>query len=78
MLAASIGSSPDSDGQRILDAYLATTGALSVRAAVEGDVTLGGAADTLAVLGFRDYGGLSLGGGGPEYLGVRFDVAVWV
>ena len=77
MLAASIGSSPDSDAQRILDAYLETAGASSVRAAIEGDVTLGGAAASLAVTGFRDYGGLSLGGGGPEYLGVRFDVTVW-
>lgn len=37
-------------GQLALDGYLATTGTGSVKAAIEGDTTLGGAVQTLRVL----------------------------
>ena len=39
----------ESAGQTKLDGYLASTGSTSVKAAIEGDVTLGGAVQTLRV-----------------------------
>lgn len=61
--------------QDALDAYLDPSGASSIVAAIEGDRTLGGYADTLAVLGWHDYGGLEIGT--VAYLGVKFDCDVW-
>jgi hypothetical protein len=55
-------------GQMVLDQWLATAGANSVKAALETDVTLGGVAETLtvqSVTGYRTYqreaGGVALG-----------------
>lgn len=61
--------------QDALDAYLDPSGSSSIVAAIEGDRTLGGKADTLAVTGWRDYGGMEIGT--VTYLGVKFDVDVW-
>ncbi len=58
-----------------VDAYLAPTGALSVKAAVEADVTLGGTAHTSRVTGFSDYGTMVIAG--IEYLGARMTVEAW-
>lgn len=58
-----------------VDAYLAPTGALSVKAAVEADVTLGGTAHTSRVTGFSDYGTMVISG--IEYLGARMTVEAW-
>lgn len=60
--------------QAKLDAYLARTGALSVKAAIEAEPTLGGKADDLIVSGWRDYGGLVVSG--IEYIGAKLDVTV--
>jgi hypothetical protein len=46
----------DQDGQSKLDAYLAGSGADSVKTAIEGDATLGGVADWLQVTEARNYG----------------------
>ena len=46
----------DQDGQAKLDAYLAGSGAESVKTAIEGDETLGGVADWAHVTEARSYG----------------------
>lgn len=52
----------DDAGQDALDAYLAPTGAVSVKAAIEGDGTLGGIVDSTRVTRFRGYGNYEIGG----------------
>lgn len=61
--------------QDLLDAYLDESGTYSLKAAIEGDKTLGGTVDTLHVAGWRDYGMIEWVG--IPYLGVRVDVEVW-
>jgi len=58
-----------------IDGYLAITGANSVLAAIEGDETLGGAAEDCNVTGWRDYGPMTIGD--VQYFGVVFDVEVY-
>ena len=48
--------------QALLDAYLDKSGTYSLKAAIEGDKTLGGTVDTLHVAGWRDYGADRVGG----------------
>lgn len=70
--------------QELLDLYLETTlaatGSMSIKQTLEADPTLGGAADSVLVKGWRDYGSMVVGaspdGRGPEYLGVKFDLEV--
>jgi hypothetical protein len=66
--------------QEQADAYIATEGTLSIPLALETDPTLGGAADSASVTGWRDYGTIRVGadedGRGPEFLGVQFEVEV--
>jgi len=61
-------------GQDKLDAYLSGTGATSVKAAIEGDKTLGGACSTLRVLsaeaGTYETAGIQL-------LSYRYRISVW-
>lgn len=57
-------------GQDKLDGYLAGSGATSIKAAIEGDVTLGGAAHTTRVTQAKDYGIYEIAG--VQYLGVVF------
>jgi hypothetical protein len=61
--------------QATLDAYLDNSGTYSLKAAIEGDKTLGGTVHTLHVSGWRDYGPIEWVG--ITYLGVRVDVEVW-
>ncbi len=61
-------------GQDTLDAYLNETGTSSVKAAIEGDKTLGGTVDDCTVLRWHDYGQIVVNG--VSYLGVIFDVEV--
>lgn len=61
--------------QKALNSFLARTGSASIRAALRGDVTLGGLAHTLDVKGWREYESLSVGG--VEYVGARIDLEVW-
>lgn len=61
-------------GQKKLDDFLAGSGAGSVKAAIEGDKTLGAKVDTLRVIsatsGNYDSGGIS-------YLAYRYRITVW-
>lgn len=62
--------------QDALDAYLAGSGASSVKAAIEGDGTLGGVAHFSRVLLATDYGPATVAG--QTYLSVSFSVGVTV
>lgn len=72
VLTGAIGSAGIARSYRELDAFISPTGPQSVKAAIEGDITLGGVTDTVIVERYRDKGRLTFGG--PEYVGVRFDV----
>jgi hypothetical protein len=63
--------------QDTLDAYLATTGASSVKEALEDPASgaIGGGAESVAVRGWRDYGPMEVGD--IVYFGVVFDVEVF-
>ena len=65
----------DRSGQDKLDGYLKGSGATSVKAAIEGDRTLGGAAQTLRVTGVSGYGVYEVAG--TQYVGAEFTVTVW-
>lgn len=60
--------------QGALDAYLAPTGAGSVKAAIEGDITLGGIVDATRVTRATGYGVYEVGG--VPYLGCDFAIEV--
>ena len=62
--------------QTNLDKYLATTGGSSIRAAIAGDRTLGGAVDATFVKGMRDYSPQEIG---PDVLvlGAIVEVETW-
>lgn len=57
-----------------LDAYLAGSGSSSVKAAIDGDGTLGGVADWTRVTQVTFHGEIEYGG--FKYLGARLDVEV--
>lgn len=61
-------------GQDALDAYLAGSGASSIKAAIEAGTTLAGIASFAVVTGAGGYGGYEYGG--IDYLGVDFSVEV--
>ena len=58
-----------------VDAYLASTGATSVKAAIESDPTLGGSAMSVRVISASDYGEYEVTQG-TSFLGVTFNVEV--
>lgn len=58
-----------------VDAYLASTGSTSIKAAIEGDPTLGGAAMSVRVISATDYGEYEVTQG-TSFLGVTFNVEV--
>lgn len=60
--------------QDALDAYLAGSGSNSIKAAIEADATLGGAAHFARVVMATDYGPASVGG--QVFMSVSFSVAV--
>lgn len=60
--------------QEALDAYLEGSGATSVKAAIEGEKTLGGVCHFANVVGVRDYGLVTYGG--QTYVGAEFIVEV--
>lgn len=64
----------DRASQEKLDGYLAASGAGSVKAAIEGDITLGGAVMSTRVVEARSYGSFVVGD--VSYLGVEFVVDV--
>jgi len=57
--------------QHQIDPYIDTAGAQSVKAAVEGDRTLGGACDDVRVTRVTNYGPATWGG--VQYLSVEFE-----
>ena len=62
-------------GQDSLDSYLAASGANSIKAAIEGDTTLGGAAMSVRVVNATDYGEYEVTQG-TSFLGVTFNLEV--
>jgi len=61
--------------QDAVDGYLASSGAISVKAAIESDPTLGGAAMSVRVVSATDYGEYEVTQG-TSFLGVTFNVEV--
>ena len=61
--------------QDTVDSYLASSGATSVKAAIESDPTLGGAAMSVRVISASDYGEYEVTQG-TSFLGVTFNVEV--
>ena len=62
------------DSQETLDGYLASTGASSVKAQIESDVTLGGSANSCRVIEAKEVGVYTINN--IDYLGVEFIVEV--
>ena len=69
-----VGRMADRSSQDRLDAYLTTTGATSVKAALEADRTLGGACSTLAVTAALPR---QVVVSGVEMIGYRFEVDIY-
>lgn len=61
-------------GQDLLDSYLSGSGATSIKAAIEGDRTLGGAVNTLRVTG-AEAG--TYESQGVEFLSYRYRITIW-
>lgn len=70
-----VSKASDRAGQDKLDGYLAGSGASSIKAAIEADKTLGGAAQTLKVVAVTGYGVYEVGG--VDYLGAEFSVVIY-
>lgn len=68
------GRMSDRNSQDRIDAYVNPTGASSVKAALEADVTLGGACYTLQVTGATP---VTVTMAGVEYNGYRFEVLIY-
>jgi hypothetical protein len=69
-----VGKATDRSAQERLEKYLDGSGALSVKAAIEGDPSLGGAANVTRVLSAQGLGVYDMGG--VSYLGCDFTVEV--
>jgi|TARA_R100000655_G_scaffold29818_3_gene60257 hypothetical protein len=61
--------------QDSLDSFLASSGGSSIKAAIEGDITLGGAAMSVRVVSATDYGEYEVSQG-TSFLGVTFNIEV--
>ena len=70
-----VGRVGERSAQRLLDSFVSSTGASSVKLAVELDRTLGGKCDTLRVTDMRNYGSVVIGE--VTYLAAEFNVAVY-
>jgi hypothetical protein len=64
----------DTSGQQSLDAYLASSGAKSVNAAVNADPTLGGKCEYAVVNAVQQYGMIDYAG--QQYIGATFLIQV--
>ena len=76
LVQAFVGVSSDIGAQKLLDTLLASSGATSVKAAIESDKTLGGAAQSLIVTtctGYQEYGRPD---GTTTWLGCEWTVVV--
>lgn len=67
-----VGRVDERTAQNRLDAFVSSTGANSIKLAIEGDKTLGGAAFDVIVTEMRNYGQLSIGE--VVYLSAEFTV----
>ena len=70
-----VGRVGERSAQRLLDSYVSSTGASSVKLAIELDRTLGGKCDSLRVTDMRNYGSLVIGE--ITYLAAEFNVVVY-
>jgi hypothetical protein len=70
-----VGRVGERSAQRLLDSYVSTTGASSVKLAIELDRTLGGKCDSLRVTDMRNYGSIVIGE--ITYLAAEFNVVVF-
>jgi hypothetical protein len=70
-----VGRVGERSAQRLLDSYVSSTGASSVKLAIELDRTLGGKCDSLRVTDMRNYGSLVIGE--ITYLAAEFNVVVF-
>lgn len=70
-----VGRVGERSAQRLLDSYVSTTGASSVKLALELDKTLGGKCDTLRVTDMRNYGQIIVGE--VTYLAAEFNLVVY-
>lgn len=70
-----VGRVGERSAQRLLDSYVSSTGASSVKLAIELDRTLGGKCDSLRVTDMRNYGSISIGE--ITYLAAEFNIAVY-
>jgi hypothetical protein len=76
IVVAAGGVADIAQAQTLLMAYVAESGAKSIKAAIEADATLGGKVDGCRVERWRDYGMLQMGN--LQFVGVVFDLEVWV
>lgn len=70
-----VGRVGERSAQRLLDSYVSSTGASSVKLAIELDRTLGGNCESLRVTDMRNYGSLVIGE--ITYLAAEFNVVVF-
>lgn len=70
-----VGRADERTAQNSIDGYCATSGASSVKAAIEGDKTLGGTAFDCRVTTMSNYGSILIGE--TTYLSVEFIVVVY-
>ena len=70
-----VGRADERTAQNSIDSYCATSGTSSIKAAIEGDKTLGGAAYNCRVTDMRNYGSVIIGE--VTYLSCEFVVAVY-
>ena len=75
LITVIVGRVGERRAQRLLDSYVSSTGASSVKLAVESDKTLGGKCDSLRVTDMRNYGSLVIGE--ITYLAAEFNVVVY-
>jgi hypothetical protein len=74
-VTAIVGRASERTAQRLLDLYCASTGASSVKVAIESNRTLSGVIQDLRVVAMRNYGTISLGD--QIYLAAEFDLIVY-
>ncbi len=70
-----VGRVSERTAQASLDAYLSYDGASSVRAAIEGDLTLGGIVDSVVINRSTSIRGLTIGD--AEYLSIEISLLVY-
>jgi hypothetical protein len=75
IVRAMVSASTDVGSQRFLDKLLESSGALSVKAAIEADRTLGGACSDVSVTSCTGYRSISREGSGP-LLGAEWTVEI--